>query len=902
MDFVVTTLRRGLLASLLLASPALAQTTGTITGRLFEKDGKTPVSWASIMLLGAGRGTQTGEDGSFRLAAVPVGTYQLKAQVLGYAPVIRTVQVDAERTTEVRLQLAGEQRPVKEVPPMEVVARRDLTTSRSEYRVDAEAIKNTPVDGVLELAGLKPGMVVLNGAIHARGTREDGTKVRLDGVEISDPLGGRVGAVAPLSVAHANVITGGISAEYSDVIGGVIDIETREGTDHFAGEVQWHTDRYGESVKTFDNYDRFTFGFGGTTPVKSLTYYGTYEGTWSDTYLKSARSRTRHDVFDFLHLGNRQNNDVLTDFKLAYTRRHAKLTLEAVNNRSERTPYLHQWSRNGFVSVAYDTVENEGRDAAVPKYGRWSFFAEDSSYQPYNAADHTPTTESKFQQLKAVWRHNLGDHDFYTVRLARNVFHDHESVQGKAPWEYEIRTPFYWSGNENDNSFFVTHGDYPRWADRRTVAYYGKADFTSNRWKGHLIKAGIEGRYDDFRNLVLLFPNQESRGLPGILRSDFQNYNYEASGFVQDRWDFEGLILNAGVHYDLFTPGSQISDADLRDPQTGRPASRYRQQLSPRLGVAYPITDRDVLSFHYGWLYQMPTRNFLFENRGSQATVAIRGNPTLQPQTNIEYQAAVQHLFSQELSGQFAVFFRDIFGQINTRQVRDELTNLLVPVFVNEDYASSRGFEASLSKGFSHGFSGEINYTYQLATGVASDPNQGLQFANGALLYLPISEQPLDWDQRHTLSARLSLRDPKRWGVNLLWTYGSGLPYTPAFRNDRKPDPRLENSRRLPSTSTLSIVADKFFRVWSRRVTLFADARNILDAKNINRLSFDTFPNPFVNQVGNDYEIYYTETGRAGGAYLMDTNGDGVDDWVPVKDPRVWQEGRSVRVGIGVEI
>ena len=71
------------------------------------------------------------------------------------------------------------------------------------------------------------------------------------------------------------------------------------------------------------------------------------------------------------------------------------------------------------------------------------------------------------------------------------------------------------------------------------------------------------------------------------------------------------------------------------------------------------------------------------------------------------------------------MFFKDIFGLITVRQERDELTNLLVPVYVNEDYASSRGFEASLIKRFSHKFSGEINYTYSIATGVASDPQPG---------------------------------------------------------------------------------------------------------------------------------------------------------------------------------
>ena len=42
-------------------------------------------------------------------------------------------------------------------------------------------------------------------------------------------------------------------------------------------------------TKTFDNYDRFTFGFGGPTPIRNLTYFATYEGTFADTYLKIVR-------------------------------------------------------------------------------------------------------------------------------------------------------------------------------------------------------------------------------------------------------------------------------------------------------------------------------------------------------------------------------------------------------------------------------------------------------------------------------------------------------------------------------------------------------------------------------------------------------------------------------------
>jgi len=133
------------------------------------------------------------------------------------------------------------------------------------------------------------------------------------------------------------------------------------------------------------------------------------------------------------------------------------------------------------------------------------------------------------------------------------------------------------------------------------------------------------------------------------------------------------------------------------------------------------------------------------------------------------------------------------------------------------------------------------------------------------------------------------------------WSYGSGLPFTPQFRNDRRRDPRLENARRLPSTSQLAISGDRYLRVWGQDLTAFMDVRNALDAINVAELSWNDGFNPNVNLAGgDDYTLYYSETGRVGGAYLQDTNGDHVLDWVPLHDPRVLAEGRSVRLGLSM--
>jgi outer membrane receptor protein involved in Fe transport len=881
-----------------------AATGGALTGSISGKvlNGKDGIPYANVLVVGTKLGALTDENGSFVIRLVPVGTVQVRVAALGYETQTQTVQVNAGVSSVANFTV-GESKPVKQVDEIVVTAEKKIDTksSTTKQSISADRLREIPVDNLSQAIATKAGIVAQGGELHFRGGRGGEVKFQFDGIEVADPLFGRNANVANLAVAGTDVLSGGFDAEYGNALSGVVSVSTKEGTDRFGGEVRWDTDRYGDPTKTFDNYDRFTFGFGGPTPIRDLTYFATYEGTFSDTYLKTTMTKPERTLLDFIQLGNRQANQINTNFKLAYRMNPKnKLTFETINNHTIDTPYNHMWSRKGFVQVTYDTTRTPGRpDTYTPRYGTWSPFQVDSSYKAENLPDHVPTTDDRYTQYTGVWTNSISDKSVVTTRVSQFTFDTRQTVGQLQPWEYDTQSPFYWSGNiqngTENNPFYATHGDYPTYALVNSSTYTLKSDFSTRHWKQHTFKTGIDAVYNRVQNLNLTLPNSESNGLPGGSRSDFVNYNPEGAAYVQDRWEFEGLVLNAGVRYDMFTPGLQVSDADLKSGQ------RYKQQFSPRLGIAYPISDKDVLSFHYGWTYQTPARNFVFQNREVNTSVAVRGNPDLEPETNIAYQAGVQHLFSRDVSGQFSVFFKDIYGLITVRQERDQFGNL-VNVYFNGDYASSRGFEASLTKSFSHKFSCEANYTYSLATGVASDPNSALQFFNGGKLYLPIAEQPLDWDQRHTFSLQAVVRDPGRWGFRMLWSYGSGFPFTPTFRNDRRPDPALDNSRRLPSQSTLTVDGDKFYKVWGQNVTLFFDARNILDAKNIQNLSANGvgFPNPYINTAGNDYLIYYTETGRAGGAYLQDTNGDNVLDWVPVNDPRVFEEGRNVRLGISV--
>ena len=895
-DLAAGFMPRGLLLALLvlagLGFTSSAEAAGTVKGKITDARNNTPLPYANVVILGTQLGAITQEDGSYKIANVPPGTYNIQASYVGYVNASKAQIAVAEGgTAEVDFSLKDEAFKEKEI----LVEAKSVMVSKeradTHHTISSETFKQLPVDDVTEAIALKAGVVAQGGELHFRGGRGGEVAYYVDGVPVRDPLGQSTVDVGTAALQASEVITGGFEAEYGNAQSGIVNLETKEGTEEFSGQFRYYTDDYGAPDRTFTNFDRVSLGVGGPMHVQGLTYFLSYEGTFTDTYLKTSEQRARHSVLDFISLGDRQNNDIKLQGKLAYKiTPNVKLTGEYLNSRTREDAYNHRWSRDGFVEVER-SVDAQGRE--VVEFGRFSLYRENENFIPYNAPEHTPNTDDKFDQYKIVWRHNISNDTFYNLRLSRAGYDTERKVLEREPWQYEQQRPFFWLDNINDESetFFVTNGDFPRYYTRDNKVYTVKNDWTTKEGK-HLVKWGAQGIYNDLQVFSLRYPNEmNGTGTYGGDKTAFHYYNPEGSLYLQDRWEHEGMVINAGLRYDVFSVGDQIPSGEVED--------RVKTQLSPRLGIAFPISDRDVMSFTYGRYFQVPDRIYIFEDRGALAF--IRGNPNLDAETTIAYQAGVQHVFTPSVVGQFAVYFKDIFGLLTTRRLVAQGSPNLVDTYVNQDYASSRGFEVSMTKRFSHNFSANLDYTYGIATGVASDEEESLRNAED-LLYLPISEQYLDWDQRHTISSTFYVSDPGNWSSSFVWRYGSGFPFTPRSRFQKEIDPKDTNTDRLPSTSTLDVQADKFYRIWGQDFTFFLQARNLLDSSNIIDLEPENWPPGLASSDDLvDYAAYYTETRRAGGAYLgEDQDGDGLSDWVELSDPRVFGEGRAVRIGLGV--
>lgn len=584
----------------------------------------------------------------------------------------------------------------------------------------------------------------------------------------------------------------------------------------------------------------------------------------------------------------------------------------------------------GGETVLWDEVVTDGTGRVVgtrpwilfegfqPPFSEFSHFRSDTSFVPFNSATRTPTVTSEQLHTKLSLAHNLGKL-LYRFDLSRLEMHTAQTVDGKRPDQYEtaglpvtlpdgsrleggITTPTWYT--DPDNPYLVTAYDYPFFADQRTVQYVAQTSVTSEHFAGHRIKSGLQLVYNDL--------NGDQRVNPGLQRIDrvagtvqqglnanlFHNYNTEGALYVQDQWQHEGMVINGGLRLDYFSTGNN-TEITIRSSEVDPTVDRYKLSISPRLGLAFPITDRDKFFFHYGRFTQWPSRVHMFSTQDPISPLGTLGNPNLDFELTVSYQAGISHFFNDDLTGNFTVFSKDIYGLVTSAPVTDDSTGIQRLRFVNRAYASARGLEVALEKRLTRHLGFDVAYTYSFADGVASGADFG-RSAEG-LTHLPTDELPLDWDQRHTLNVSLRLRGRANWLVALSYFYGSGLPWTPVDRFARLQDPGWENARRLGPVHMLNLRGQKRFNAWGRNLVFLFEGRNLLDESVLLRHGTRPAVTPAMEFAEMDGGAYLTETGRYGGAYLHDVDSDGINDFVPVNDPTVWQPHRLWRIGFGLE-
>ena len=109
-----------ILIASLLCSGLLLGSNGKITGVVSQKENGEPGVGVNIIIVDSYLGAATDANGRFSILNVPPGTYTLRADAIGFMPIImKSVRVTTAQTTEINFQL---EEAASEVEPKGVSA------------------------------------------------------------------------------------------------------------------------------------------------------------------------------------------------------------------------------------------------------------------------------------------------------------------------------------------------------------------------------------------------------------------------------------------------------------------------------------------------------------------------------------------------------------------------------------------------------------------------------------------------------------------------------------------------------------------------------------------------------------------------------------------------------------
>jgi len=429
----------------------------------------------------------------------------------------------------------------------------------------------------------------------------------------------------------------------------------------------------------------------------------------------------------------------------------------------------------------------------------------------------------------------------------------------------------------------------------RTTSYWiGKLDLTSQLNTTHQMKLGFEVRlhdldYHSFTIRPRVVQGEEVVPYEPDIQSPSSIYNFqydrsprEFSAYLQDKIELKSLILNIGLRYDYFD-GNHVVPTDPTDPNIYDPIkdehiykdwvapegklapkeleaykAKFEEytpeerrafmhtsvdpkwQLSPRIGLAYPITERGVIHLSYGHFFQMPEFRYLYArpdfkilNSGSQT---VFGNADLEAQGTVQYEIGLQQQLSDNLAIDVTLFYRDIRNWVGTSTfISTPIPGVEYVVYENKDYSNVRGITLKMERRYANNFSAGLDYSVQFAEGSYSNPQDAF---NAAIAQKEphLALIPLNWDQRHTLNTRFTynLRD---WMISLIATYESGLPYTPTIAQGQEVGSSAaigwrENSGRRPNNKNVDMLISRDFKLHQLKYTLFANIYNVFDIRD----------------------------------------------------------------------
>jgi len=885
--------RFGLPILLLLISgfPSFSQTGGKIAGRVVDATNDAAMVNANVLIRGTTFGASTDLDGQYFILRVPPGTYTLEVSYVGYkTSVIEDVSVSTDLTTTMNVRMtptaiAGEEVVYTAERPL---VRRDQTSMESHVR--SEDIEVMPVETVDDVLDMQAGVTRdAAGGLHIRGGRTTEVSYLVNGISITDDYNkGQALEVANEAVEELQVISGAFNAEYGNAMSGIINLVTKGGSNVYTGRVEAQFGDYVSSrTEIFPHINSLS-----PTAATNLT------ATLSGPIL--------HDKLTFFLSARRSQNEGWMYGERRYlpqgrARVVNDTTVIATPGDGTWVPMNDDGTTNGQVVLQWQIApEMVLKTDFLGSIRKGRNYSQDYRYNPDGLGydhDYGHTEMSKLTYM-------FSNKTFLEASLANR-----ENGRSYSLYDSPTDSRYVHPDSSLHPSYtFMTAGTDPSFFDRTTTSRIAKVDWTSQVNLKHQVKSGIDVQLDRiFYEDYDLIPARTGSGqeivpyrpsVPAVSETDHDRYvrtPRKFAGYLQDKIEFESVVINIGLRYDWFDPQGKLPN-DEKDPNIYHPlklshkyhdlngngaidleeqvpenefslaereafwyhSTTTKTQLSPRFGIAYPITDKGVIHFSYGIFQQIPEYSLLFDSDQRKLSESSDiygpfGNPDLNPQRTTMYELGLAQQLTDQLAVNITGFSRDIRDWISSSaQIPTYVAGVSYVTYINRDLATVRGATIQLDGRLSSRIRVTGDYTLQLAEGTNSAPEDEYWAQRNEAEPTKVLT-PLTWDQRHTLNVTAQYGG-ETYGLTLLGRYDSGHPYTPQILTGQRTGRSIiaglaENSRRMPPRFDIDLYAYRAFTFGGSKFQLSVQVKNLLDAGNPTSVFTDTgLPDYTVNE------------------------------------------------------
>ena len=888
---------------------------GKMVGHISDVKTGEPLVGANVIIEGTMLGAATDIDGNFLFINLDPGIYKVKVLYLGYQDVLyENIRISTNLTTQANFEL---EEAALTTETIVVIADRPLINkniTNSNTIVKSDEIENLPVRGINNVVAMQAGIVKqrVGGAdnLYVRGSRMDGVAYYVDGVLVNNPVYGNAQTeVITGAIEEIQFQAGGYSAEFGGANGGIISTTSKTGREDYNINAEIITDNFigvGEKYMGGYSYGQteviFTVGGPVIPNNKNLRFF---------LALNNDFERSPQAFYQGMDFKNVVDPATPADtFDIYYPDGYS--------------PYEHSDTKNIQGNITWNlnpfTIRINGNyKYQTNKVTYGSLFTEytQRDYRYYRSASRSGTREQDALSLSLKATHVLGTKAFYDINI--NYFDDFyvtmdpifkhniaaygDSIQNAAEGTTLLRdgghlptlNAYSWTFDRDVRPF-----DYYRKQSTKSLGgkinfFYQFNKYNELKWGGEITRYTVR-RYQLSPFDMASLQKSVSDGSLTDIYNRLDNYGYDVFGnatesglnapkhpifggaFIQDKLEFEDLIINAGIRLDYFDTDSkefinpnniEFNEQDEIDESTMKDSEPFLK-LSPRLGFSFPVTEKTIFHAQYGKFYQQSRLRdvYLGANRTADD---IKGGYAIQtpvgygltPERTTSYELGFKQQFGENFALDVTLFYKDIKDQIQQRSIfaEDGAAHRQYYAWTNGDFSTIKGLEFKMDLRRIKRFQASFDYTYSSADGTGSNPSSGFRTiwqSPTANPFFPQQISSLDFNQKHRGSVNVDYRFGRedgptilgskifeRFGANVLVTFNSGHNYTrwKGYGNTRTPLEAL-NSSTTPWYYQFDLRIDKSFAVGPVDVTAFVTIENLFNKKNVIDV-FNTSGDPY---------------------------------------------------------